>query len=280
MEYEEMRPETGCEMAERLREVSKKIQEGKIGGRLEYSEEIDSTNTQAKRLAASKDVLHGTVILANRQIAGKGRRGRSWESPLDSGIFMSILFRPQIEPEKLSMLTLVAALAAAKAVREETNCACQIKWPNDLVMNGKKICGILTEMGTEGKTVQYAVVGIGINVTQQSFGEELEQKATSIYLETGKVIKRSNLIQKIWMFMEEYYRIWEQCGDLGALKQEYVEQLVNLGRVVKVLDPAGEYTGTACGITDTGELLVKTEEGAIREVLSGEVSVRGVYGYV
>ena len=280
MEHEEMRPETGREMAERLREVSKKIQEGKIGGRLEYSEEIDSTNIQAKRLVASKDVLHGTVILANKQIAGKGRRGRSWESPLDSGIFMSILFRPQIEPEKLSMLTLVAALAAAKAVREETNCACQIKWPNDLVMNGKKICGILTEMGTEGKTVQYAVVGIGINVTQQSFGEELEQKATSIYLETGKVIKRSNLIQKIWMFMEEYYHIWEQCGDLGALKQEYVEQLVNLGRVVKVLDPAGEYTGTACGITDTGELLVKTEEGAIREVLSGEVSVRGVYGYV
>lgn len=269
--------ESGQEMAE---EVRRQLQE--IGwGDFYYFEETDSTNTQAKKLAL-KGAAHGSLVLANQQTAGKGRRGRMWESPRDSGIFMTFLLRPQIEMEKISMLTLVAALAISKAVEEVCGCEwnCQIKWPNDLVMNRKKICGILTEMGTEGSKLQYVVVGIGINVAQQQFPEELKETATSLCQQTQRPIVRAKLVEAAVRAFRQFYEQWEKQGDLSLLRKEYEAKLVNRNREVLVLDPKGNYTGTALGITDTGELLVCTKEGETCEVRSGEVSVRGIYGYV
>lgn len=272
--------ESGPEMEKDLRQS---LENGKdtewLGKRLEYREEIDSTNTEAKRLSAD-GACHGTVILANRQTAGKGRRGRVWESPVDSGIFMTLLLKPQIDVTKVSMLTLVAALAVSKAVREVTGCACQIKWPNDLVIEGKKICGILVETGTSGMQIQHAAVGIGINVGQQEFPRELRDKATSLCMQTKGELSRAEIAKKVCVWFEKYYARFEAQGDLSGLREEYEAQLANLGRSVMVLAAEGEYSGTALGITDTGELLVRTEDGKVREVLSGEVSVRGIYGYV
>ena len=227
-----------------------------------------------------KRVPHGTLAVAEIQDGGRGRRGRSWVSPAGVGIWMSLLLRPEISPISASTLTLVMALAAQKGIKEATGIESQIKWPNDLVLNKKKICGILTEMGTEFMEIKYVVMGIGINVNQEGFPEELRETATSLYLETGKKYHRSQIIERILEALEEYYGIFVKTEDMSALLEEYNEKLVNRGQEVCVLDPKGEYRGLCQGITKTGGLLVELPDGTVTEVISGEVSVRGVYGYV
>ena len=193
---------------------------------------------------------------------------------------MSMLLRPQIDPLAASMLTLVMALAAKKGIEISTGLKSEIKWPNDLVLNKKKICGILTEMGTEFMEIKYVVIGTGINVNQEEFPEELRKTATSLYLETGKKYHRSRIIERILEALEEYYGIFVKTEDMSVLLEEYNEKLVNRGQEVCVLDPKGEYRGLCQGITKTGGLLVELSDGTVTEVISGEVSVRGVYGYV
>ena len=141
-----------------------------------YFDEIDSTNNRAKELG-EKDGTHGTLLVADRQVAGKGRRGRVWESPKGISIYMTILLRPQLIPTKAPMLTLVMAQSVAEGIRDVTGMEVGIKWPNDIVMNKKKVCGILTEMSTEIDYINYVVIGVGINVNQKSFDEELKDKA-------------------------------------------------------------------------------------------------------
>ena len=249
------------------------------GQNVYYFTETDSTNIQAKRMG-DQGAPHGTLAAAGQQTAGKGRRGRTWESPADQNIYMSLLLRPEIAPVKAPMLTLVMAYPAAMALRECTGLDVQIKWPNDLVLNKKKICGILTEMGTEFMEIKYVVIGTGINVNQEEFPEELRKTATSLYLETGKKYHRSRIIERILEALEEYYGIFVKTEDMSALLEEYNEKLVNQGQEVCVLDPKGEYRGLCQGITKTGGLLVELSDGTVTEVISGEVSVRGVYGYV
>lgn len=173
------------------------------------------------------------------------------------------------------MLTLVMALAAQKGIKEATGIESQIKWPNDLVLNKKKICGILTEMGTEFMEIKYVVIGTGINVNQEEFPEELRKTATSLYLETGKKYHRSRIIERILEALEEYYGIFVKTEDMSVLLEEYNEKLVNRGQEVCVLDPKGEYRGLCQGITKTGGLLVELSDGTVTEVISGEVSDPG-----
>lgn len=248
------------------------------GREVVYFDVTDSTNIQAKRLA-EEGWPHGTLVVAGRQKAGRGRRGRAWESPENTGIFMTLLLRPELLPKQASMLTIVAAMAVAEAVRESCGLAAGIKWPNDIVLNGRKICGILTEMNTEIDTINYVVIGIGINVSNKHFAEDAAAIATSIALEGGKNISRAALIWEVWRQFEAYYDSFCASGNLSGIRQEYNACLVNRNRQVRVLDPKEPFTGIARGIADHGELMVETDQG-IEPVSSGEVSVRGLYGYV
>ncbi len=242
---------------------------------------LDSTNKKAKELA-SQSCENGTLITADAQMAGVGRRGRTWSSEKGAGIYMSMVLRPQIEIAAVSMLTLVAAMAVAKAFEqlgifsETTPC---IKWPNDIVLNKKKICGILTELHLDKNKMDSVIIGVGINVSNQCFPEEIKETASSIFLETGKQIDKNLLVESVWNSFSVYYERFLNTQDFSLLKKEYEMYLLNQGQRVTVLDPVGEYEGIAIGITNKGELLVDTVEGK-KTVSSGEVSVRGIYGYV
>ena len=241
-------------------------------------EEIDSTNTQARRLSL-EGAEQGLVVTAEKQSAGKGRRGRTWESPAGENLYFSILLRPELKPEKAPMLTLIMAYSVAK-VFVAVGLPVQIKWPNDLVLSKKKVCGILTEMHLKESQVEDVVIGVGINVNTTKFPEELQDKATSIYLKTGKQMERDELLQKVLAEFQEQYEAFLEVQDLSVIKDSYNQMLINRNQEVLVLEPSGEYKAEALGITETGELLVKKANGEIESVYAGEVSVRGLYGYV
>jgi BirA family biotin operon repressor/biotin-[acetyl-CoA-carboxylase] ligase len=244
-----------------------------------YFDTIDSTNTKAQELA-EKGYPSGTLIVADKQESGKGRRGRSWVSPSGTGIFMTLMIKPDINPNNASMLTLVAALAVAKAITSVTGEEAMIKWPNDIVVNGKKVCGILTEMNAQFDYINHIVVGIGINVHNESFPEEISQMASSLMIEAGgKRFHRAQIIAETMSYFEQYYDTFLKTQDLSALVREYDELLVNRNKSVRVLDPKEPFDGKAMGITPKGELIVDTWESR-KLVSSGEVSVRGIYGYV
>lgn len=248
------------------------------GRKIYYFPVVDSTNDKARQLAA-EGCPDGTLVVAGRQEAGKGRRGRSWVSPDGCGIFMTLLLKPDICPDNASMLTLVAALSVVRAIENQTKVPVGIKWPNDIVLNGKKICGILTEMCMDSGRISHVVVGIGINVHNASFPNEVSETATSLYLETGMHCSRAALIEEVLEQFETFYAIYRKTEELSGLVGVYDAHLVNRHRQVRVLDPTEPFEGEAQGITPRGELIVDTPDGR-RLVSAGEVSVRGVYGYV
>lgn len=258
------------------------------GRKVSYKKETGSTNIDCKELAA-QGAPHGTLAVAETQVSGRGRRGRGWQSPARESIYMSLLCRPDIPPDKAPMLTLVMGISVAEAVERYTGLPAKIKWPNDVVVNGRKICGILTEMemGLETKEIQSLVIGVGINVNNgfagKAFPDELRQVATSLFLEAERKdrrIFRAPLVQYVMEAFEKNYELFLQSLDLSLLKERYNAYLVNRNLAVKVLDPKGEYTGIAREVDDAGDLLVETEDGEVKKVYSGEVSVRGIYGYV
>lgn len=248
------------------------------GQEIYYYDVTDSTNIRAKELA-EEGHPGGTLVVADRQEAGRGRRGRSWDSPSGTGIFMTLLLKPDMNPNHASMLTLVAAMAVARAISKCANTEALIKWPNDIVIGGKKICGILTEMSAQFDFINHIVIGIGINVHNEHFPEEIAETAGSILLQTGKRIRRAELIEQILEQFEYYYAIFMETEDLSGLVKEYNSILVNMNKSVRVLDPKEPFEGKAMGITKKGELIVDTWESR-KMVSSGEVSVRGLYGYV
>lgn len=284
-----------------------------IGRTVHFYDCIDSTNVRAGELAASLDQCpqvheaepcevsdsHGHIVVADTQTAGKGRRGRSWESPAGKNIYFSLILKPDISPDKAPMLTLVMAMAVLRALEEVMNGTdivmpgdtivgeqakyhhkVGIKWPNDLVINGKKICGILTEMSLEKNRIGHVVIGVGINVENQDFPEELVDKATSLEAECGQAFSRNHILQEIMRFFEEEYERFLLTEDLSGIVERYNACLINRDREVRVLDPQGEYNGVARGIDNSGELIVELADGTLTNVYAGEVSVRGIYGYV
>lgn len=249
------------------------------GKKVFYFDVTDSTNTRAKKLG-EEGHPHGTVVAADRQTGGKGRRGCFWESPSGKNMYTSILLRPRFAPSKAPMLTLVMALGAAEAVQEMTDLDVRIKWPNDLVVNGKKICGILTEMSAEVDYINHVVIGIGINTNISDFPEELRSKATSLFLETGVTWRRAELIASVMRHFEANYEIFLQTENLSKLTEQYNHMLINKDRQVQIIETGSSWMGRASGINETGELQVEKEDGTIENVFAGEVSVRGVCGYV
>ena len=247
------------------------------GKTVHFAREIDSTNLWIKRLA-KEGAPEGTLALAEFQSAGRGRLGRSWEVPEGTSVMMSILLRPKFEPQYAPTLTLVMGMAVAKAVKS-LGFDVSIKWPNDVVVSHKKICGILTEMGVRDGKIDYAVIGVGINVNIKEFPEEMVDKATSLYLESGKEFDRSQIPGLVMEAFEKYYEKFAATCDLSGLKDEYESILANYNQPVRVLAKE-PYEGVARGITDGGELLVEKTDGTIVAVSAGEVSVRGLYSYV
>lgn len=265
-------------------EIASRRQTEWAGRKLYYLDATGSTNTDAKRLGEEGEP-HGTVVVADVQTAGKGRRGRSWQTLPGTALSFTLLLRPDFAPDKASMITLVMALSVAEAVEEVSGTSAGIKWPNDIVMNRKKICGMLTEMTMtpEMDEIQYVVVGAGINVNNASaeeFQEEVRSVATSLRMETGRQYNRAALLNQTLMRFEDNYATFLKTLDLSGLRECYEKHLLNQGSQVRVLDPAGEYVGVAEGIDLKGELIVVRENGEKTPVYAGEVSVRGLYGYV
>lgn len=242
-------------------------------------DEIDSTNNECKRLA-ERGIKHGALVIANNQTNGKGRRGRSWYLEQETGIAMTLLLRPDIKPYNASSLTLVAAMAISKAIRDIAGIEALIKWPNDIVVNGKKLTGILTEMSADVDKVNYIVIGIGINVNTKRFDEDIVDKATSLKLETNKNYNRNTIIASFGYHFEKYYEKYLKTNDMTLLMEEYNKYLVNIEREVTVLTRDSSYKAIAKGINNTGELVVRMDDNTEKTVSAGEVSVRGVYGYV
>lgn len=265
-------------------EIASRLHTKWAGRKLYYVDSTGSTNTDAKRYAEEGDP-HGTTVVADMQTAGKGRRGRKWQSPSGINTYFTILLKPSFTPDKASMLTLVMALSVAEAIEEITELKADIKWPNDIVVNKRKVVGMLTEMSTtpEMDEIQYVVVGVGVNVNNsnvEEFPEEIRQTATSLKIESGQQINRAILLEHILTRFEHNYEKFERTLDLSELIVDYQKHLVNVDAQVRVLDPAGEYTGISRGINKTGELIVEKEDGGVVNVYAGEVSVRGLYGYV
>lgn len=263
-------------------EVLSRLETKWAGQRLFYLEETGSTNIDAKRYAEEGEP-HGTTVVAEKQNAGRGRRGRYWESPPGSAIYMTIMLKPDFAPDKASMLTLVMALSVAEAITETTGLQAGIKWPNDVVVNKKKVCGILTELNVETDYIQYVVIGVGINVNNgapEEFPEEIREMATSLRIEAGTCFSRAELLKRVLERFEQNYDTFVTTLDLRLLIEAYSRHLLNLNAEVNVLDPKGSYTGIARGISTTGELLVEKEDGGMKTIYAGEVSVRGLYGYV
>ena len=249
-----------------------------MGKNIIYLPVTDSTNTQAKRLG-EEGAEHGTLVVTQCQTAGRGRRGRSWESP-EGNIYFTFILRPDVEVSRASMITLVSALALAKAIEKVTGLNTQIKWPNDVVANGKKLCGILTESSTDLEYINYVVVGIGINVNQASFPDELTDKASSLLLELGHGVDRGAVLGEFLNRFEAYYEIFIETEDMSGLIDTYNELLVNCDREVKIIEKDRERILKAIGIDENGGLIVENPEGVRESIISGEVSVRGLYGYV
>ena len=268
-----------------------------IGKQHIWLEQTDSTNEVIKRLLRDGQTIegeagrisrmiegsihNGLVVIADHQTHGKGRSGREWQDEIGSNIAMSILLQPGLKAESLSMLTLVSAMAVAKTIKDMTGFEALIKWPNDVIIGGRKVCGILTEL--ELAAGHYCVVvGIGINVNQAYIPEELSDKATSLLNESDGLVPydREKIVVSVLENFEEYYEKFCEVGNMSELMYEYNSILVNRNEQVRVLDPANGMEGVSRGIDDMGRLLVETEDGDWHHIYAGEVSVRGVYGYV
>lgn len=248
------------------------------GKTVHFAKETDSTNVWVKELAR-EGAAHGTLAVAEFQSAGRGRFDRRWTAPEGSAVTMSILLRPEFSPQYASMLTLVMGLSVAQAVRE-SGFEPSIKWPNDVVLSGKKICGILTEMSVLEDSIQYVVIGVGINVNTPEFQPEIADKATSLFLESGQLWDRSQVIGLVMKCFEKNYEKFIKTCDLTYLKEEYEELLANRMKPVRVLNGVDSYEGLCRGVNRMGELLVERQDGQISRVGAGEVSVRGLYSYV
>ena len=249
--------------------INPMLLEEAVEGRVYYFKETQSTNIAAK---AARDVPDKSLFIAESQTGGRGRLGRSWSSPTGDGIWMSLYLKPQISPVFVAQLTLVAGLAVSRAI-ENTS----IKWPNDILMGDKKICGILTEMAAETDRVEHVIVGIGINVNNKRFPKELHDKATSLYIENGRKYKREEIIIKIINEFNSLYDLFLIRG-FSALRSEYKEKCSTLNRRVAVISNGSEIIADAVDITENGELVVNAD-GKNIAVNSGEVSVRGLLGY-
>jgi BirA family transcriptional regulator, biotin operon repressor / biotin---[acetyl-CoA-carboxylase] ligase len=231
---------------------------------------VESTNNIAMHLGDEGEG-HGAVVIAEEQTRGRGRSGRVWTSEKSAGIYCSILLRPPISPAQASLLTLVAGLAARDAVGEELDAAPDIRWPNDLLVRGKKFCGILTEMHAEPDRVNYAVVGIGINVNQPRLPGEIAGIATSLRIESGRVHSRLEILIRLLRHLDRYYNLFLTGGPEPIVRRFAEVSSYFQGKRVRITTAAESFLGTTAGLEPNGVLRVARDDGRVEPVISGDV---------
>lgn len=246
-----------------------------IGKNLIVLDSVTSTNDYLKKLG-SEGCANGTVVATREQNKGKGRLGRVWQSKRDDNVMFSLLLRPNISPSEVATITPIAGLAVCKALREFTGLDFKIKWPNDIILGHKKLVGILTEMSAEFDAVEYIVTGIGINVDQTNFPEEIAHKATSLLLETGRHYDKNKLLACVLAHLEEEF-IRHNLELSPTAVEEYTSLCATIGKSVTFKRNACDISGTAVGIAPSGELKVKLPDGSTCTANSGEVTVQGIY---
>lgn len=264
-----------------------------------YKDVTGSTNNDARELS-KEGAENGTLVVADKQETGRGSNGRGWETPAGTNIAMSLVLRPGVGIERIPMLTLVMGLSVAEGIELALDeASCRIKWPNDVILGGRKVCGILTELHLKPEGgIDDAIIGVGINVNMVDFPDEIKEVAGSLLTQTGVRVDRSTLVARVMERFEENYEKFESTGDMSLLKDRYEARLVNKGQRVMILDTrkvavvasreavdekfrqTKDVQCQCLGITELGALLVRMDSGEIREINSGEVSVRGIYGYV
>jgi BirA family transcriptional regulator, biotin operon repressor / biotin---[acetyl-CoA-carboxylase] ligase len=230
----------------------------------------DSTNAAAVKLAA-EGAEHGTVVVAEEQTAGRGRLGRAWFSEKSSGIYASIILRPPLSPAAAPVLTLMAGLAAQKAVNTVTGLAVDIRWPNDLLVNGKKVCGILTEMSAEVDRLHAVVLGIGINVNHSLMPTPLEEIATSLRMEAHRGISRVQVFVALLRELERYYQLLLKSGSKAISERWEAASSFAHGKRVRVVTAAGETLATTTGLDPNGALKIQFDDGRQESLVAGEV---------
>lgn len=267
------------ETAPRLTEEDLVLALGPLGIRtVRYRERLGSTNDEAKGLGSGGAALPG-VVVSSEQTAGRGRRGRQWLSPKGEGLYISFVLSPAIAPERAASLTHLAAYAVHGALLRLTGAKIGIKWPNDLVLDGKKVVGILTELSAEVGSLNYVVVGIGLNLKQRLFPEALRQQATSLLQEGIEPPEEIALVREIAKSFFEAVAVYEREQNLEHVLPVLREASVTLGHRVRILRPEQTIETTALDLDEEGALVVEGPDGGTERIYFGEVSVRGLAGY-
>ncbi|WP_349407550.1 biotin--[acetyl-CoA-carboxylase] ligase [Pseudalkalibacillus sp. SCS-8] len=254
-------------------EIKHQLKTEKFGHTIYYESQVTSTQELAHKHALD-GTEEGSIVIADEQVSGKGRLGRAWHSPKGSGIWMSIILRPNIPPQKSPQLTLLAAVSVVQGIEEVTGLNGQIKWPNDILIDGKKVVGILTELQAEADRINSVIVGIGINVNtpREAFPEEIANTATSLKVEAGEEIERAKLVRAILEKMEKLYLLYLEHG-FAPIKLLWEGSAASLGKRVRVRTITGVLFGRAQGITEEGVLLVEDDEGTVHRVYSADIEL-------
>jgi BirA family biotin operon repressor/biotin-[acetyl-CoA-carboxylase] ligase len=247
--------------------------ETKVFGKTDivYFTETDSTNTRAKDLAA-RHAPEGALVLSEKQTRGRGREARSWFSPSRDGIYLSLILRPTIPPREAPKITLLTAVAVAETILSLTRLKIAIKWPNDILTGGKKLAGILTEIGTQGDDIDYVVVGLGLNVNTPRFPDDIRDKATSVLIETGKRFSRVRIIREYLKWYEAYYEVFNNIG-FDPVRKRWRELTNMIGQQITVETIDRKYTGEVQDIDRDGALIITDRAGKSHRIIFGDVTV-------
>jgi BirA family biotin operon repressor/biotin-[acetyl-CoA-carboxylase] ligase len=255
------------------REIQEGLETKAFGkGDIIYFRETDSTNTRAKELAV-QGAPEGTLVVSEAQTGGRGRKGREWFSPSKGGIYLSLILRPTISPAEAPKITLLTAVAIAEALLILTQLEVRIKWPNDILVNGKKLVGILTEMSTDMDEIDYVVVGLGLNVNTPGFPEDISDKATSLFIEAGKQFSRARLVAEFLKWEEHYYELFQEVGFEPVIKRW--KELSNIiGKIIAVEMIDQTLMGEVEDIDSDGFLILRDNRGKSHRIISGDVTLR------
>jgi BirA family biotin operon repressor/biotin-[acetyl-CoA-carboxylase] ligase len=247
------------------------LQTTRIGHPVRYWETIGSTMDEARRLAQD-GAPEGTLVIADEQTAGRGRLQRTWWAPPGTSLLMTLVLRPNVQPRQAQRLTMICSLAVCDAISESCGVEAQVKWPNDVLIDGKKVCGVLTELGLLGERLEYALVGMGINVNVD-FGAAppLMAPATSLLMEVGRPVSRLDLLVGVLSGIERRYKAL-QAG--GTCHEEWAARLSTVGQEVCVTGDAERWCGLATGVDEDGALLIRLADGTVQRVLAGDVTSR------